>query len=195
MLARNPKEGEGEMKKLWWMAFLILLAPAAAAAQQKPAEANPVSSAVRSILARQSGNLIASFEEMPAEKYNFRPTAQQMTFGHLAVHIAGSNYFLCSKVSGQAPPQAAKVTEDSPKAELVAAVKASFAFCSGALEHVEDSGLSAMIPFFGEREVTRAMGMIAITDDLADHYAMAAMYLRLNGLLPPTAQPRGKMKE
>jgi uncharacterized damage-inducible protein DinB len=183
------------MKKLWWMALLILLVPVAAAAQQKPAETNPVSTAVRNILARESKNLIAAIEEMPAEKFNFRPTPAQMTFGHLAVHIAGSNYFLCSKVSGQAAPHAEKVTENSSKSELVAAVKGSFRFCAAALEHVDDSHLSDMVPFFGGSEVTRAMGMIAITDDLADHYSMAAMYLRLNGLLPPTAQPRAKAKE
>lgn len=184
------------MKKLWWMMFLALFVPVAVAAQQKPAaEANPVSTAVRNILAHESQNLIAAIEEMPAEKFNFRPTPAQMTFGHLAVNITGSNYFLCSKVSGQAPPNAEKVTEDSPKPELVAAIKGSFHFCSTALEHVDDSHLADMVPFFGGREVTRAMGMIAIAEDLTDHYAMAAMYLRLNGLLPPTAQPRGKEKE
>jgi len=173
--------------------------PLAAAAQSAgggpTAEANPVSTAVRSILAYESRNLIAAFEEMPAEKFNFRPTPAQMTFGHLAMHISGSNYYLCSKVSGQAPPKTEKLAEDSPKLALIAAAKASFEFCSTALEHVDDSHLAEMMPFFGGREVTRAMGMISIADDLADHYAMAAMYLRLNGLLPPTAQPRGKEKE
>jgi uncharacterized damage-inducible protein DinB len=197
MLAQ-PQGRRGEMKKLWWMALLILVVPVAAAAQPArggPAEANPVSTAVRRILAHESKNLIASFEEMPAEKFNFRPTPAQMTFGHLAMHIAGANYYLCSKVTGEAAPHAAKVTEHSPKSELVAAVKGSFDFCASALEHVDDSHLSDMVPFFGGGQVTRAMGLIAITDDLADHYAMAAMYLRLNGLLPPTAQPHGKGKE
>jgi hypothetical protein len=36
--------------------------------------------------------------------------------------------------------------------------------------------------------LTRASAMIALTNDFADHYSAAAMYLRLNGLLPPTAQ-------
>jgi hypothetical protein len=31
--------------------------------------------------------------------------------------------------------------------------------------------------------------MISITDDWADHYSTQAAYLRLNGILPPTAQP------
>ncbi len=182
------------MKKLWWMAFLLLFA-SAAAAQQKPASANPVSDAVRSLLASSSKNLIGAFEEMPAEKYSFRPTAGQMSFGKLALHIVGANDFLCSSVSGQAKPQAGKLTETSPKPELVAALKASFDYCATALEHVDDAGLSAMVPFFGGHQVTRATGMIVIAEGLADHYAMAAMYLRLNGLLPPTAQRRANAKE
>ena len=36
----------------------------------------------------------------------------------------------------------------------------------------------------------RAFALIALTNDWADHYSSAAMYLRLNGLLPPTAQPK-----
>jgi hypothetical protein len=32
--------------------------------------------------------------------------------------------------------------------------------------------------------------MMFLTADLADHYSTAGMYLRLNGLLPPTAQPK-----
>jgi hypothetical protein len=41
---------------------------------------------------------------------------------------------------------------------------------------------------FGGRTGPRAAAMIALTNDFADHYAMAAIYLRLNGLLPPTAK-------
>jgi hypothetical protein len=32
--------------------------------------------------------------------------------------------------------------------------------------------------------------MIALSNDFADHYSIVAIYLRLNGLLPPTAQPK-----
>ena len=40
------------------------------------------------------------------------------------------------------------------------------------------------------RKATRARAMVALSNDWADHYAGEAMYLRLNGILPPTAQPR-----
>jgi hypothetical protein len=34
------------------------------------------------------------------------------------------------------------------------------------------------------------MAMFIITNALADHYSVAAMYLRLNGMLPPSAQKK-----
>jgi hypothetical protein len=37
---------------------------------------------------------------------------------------------------------------------------------------------------------TRAFAIIAFTNDWADHYSSSAMYLRSNGMLPPTAHPK-----
>ncbi len=53
---------------------------------------------------------------------------------------------------------------------------------------VDDSALDAKLPFFGEREVSRAEMMFATAEDWADHYSQLAIYLRLNGHLPPTAK-------
>ena len=45
------------------------------------------------------------------------------------------------------------------------------------------------IEAYGGRKAPLAWAVIALTNDWADHYSGAAMYLRLNGLLPPTAKP------
>jgi hypothetical protein len=34
------------------------------------------------------------------------------------------------------------------------------------------------------------MAAFALASGWADHYGMAAIYLRLNGIVPPTAQPK-----
>ncbi len=164
-------------------------APAADAAQA----GNPVADAVRQIVERQSGNLIGSAKEMPADKYSFSPTKEQMTFGHLASHVAGDNAFRCSAISGTPAPDATKAAEDASKEALIAAMQASFDYCQQALQGVTDAQLADSVAFFGNRKVTKAMAMIGLTNDLADHYAAAATYLRLNGHLPPTAQKRGGM--
>jgi uncharacterized damage-inducible protein DinB len=169
------------------LSFLLLFAASALLAQDK----DPVTSAVREILPRQQKNLVAAVDEMPADKFAYKPTEQQMTFGHLALHIAESNNYLCSRI-GDIPEVKAAVPlkESDGKEKLLAAVKASFDFCATALSKLDDSRLGEEIELFGGRKGTRAFALIALTNDWADHYSSAAMYLRLNGLLPPTAQPK-----
>jgi len=63
----------------------LLLLAASAAAQTTPAPTkDPVSSALRDILPGRQKNTVAAVEAMPADKFNYKPTADQMTFGHLA---------------------------------------------------------------------------------------------------------------
>ena len=175
------------MKPVLSVLVAALLCPVAAGAQM---HANPVTDTVRQQVQRESKNLGGAAAEMPADKYGFRPTEPQMTFGHLIMHIAQSNVFLCSKISGMAAPAQAKLSDTDPKTALVQAVNASFDYCGTALAKVNDSMLGDEITVFGGRKMTRAAALISLSDDWADHYSAAAMYLRLNGLLPPTAQAR-----
>lgn len=167
--------------------IFLILAASMASAQDK----SPVTSAVKQILPRQQRNLVAAVEEMPADKFSYKPTDQQITFGHLVFHIIQSNNHLCSKIADlpEAKP-AAPLTESDGKDKLLEGLKSSFDFCTTALDKVDDSKLSDELELFGGRKGSRALALIALTNDWADHYSAAAMYLRLNGLLPPSAQPK-----
>jgi uncharacterized damage-inducible protein DinB len=168
------------MKKV--LCFL-LLASAAAYAQ------NPVTDTVRQQLTRQSKILVATAEAMPAEKYDFKPTKDNMTFGHLMQHILDSNNFLCSKISGQAAPMNTAKESDG-KDKIVAAVRDSMEYCNKAIADVKDAQLGEEVEMFGGRKAPKAAAVIALTNDWADHYGAAALYLRLSGILPPTAVMR-----
>jgi uncharacterized damage-inducible protein DinB len=165
---------------------LMMLAAATLWGQSPPK--NPVSSVVREILPRQQKNLTEAVDEMPASKFNYKPTPQQMTFAHLVVHITDSNNYLCAKIGDAAAPKTPQLKETDGKDKLLAALKSSFAFCSTALEKVDDSKLGDTIQAFGGREAPKAWALFALSNDWADHYGAAAMYLRLNGLMPPTAK-------
>jgi hypothetical protein len=170
---------------------LLAFAPAisfAQAAQAPTPSATPLADALRAGLARFSKNMSAAADAMPADKYSFKPTADQSTFAHLTIHIAESNNLFCSKLSGFAAPDAPKLAETDGKDKLVAAVKSSFDFCSTALAKVDDSKLNDQIALFGGRNVSRAGTMFILYASWADHYSAQSMYLRLNGILPPTAQ-------
>ena len=169
---------------------LACVCPLVTAAAQAPR--TPVSDALRNYAERSSRNLTEAAEEMPANKYGFKPTPAQMSFGDVIAHLTEGNHFLCSTVSGIAAPKDAKLTGSDPKAKLVAGLKDSFKFCDSALSRVSDSQLDAKVPFFGDREVSRANAVLATVADWADHYSQLAIYLRLNGLLPPTAKRRSE---
>jgi hypothetical protein len=172
------------------IAILFFCAPAFAqqsAAPAAAAQSNPIASHLRDDVADNAKNMVAAADEMPADKYNFSPTPQQMTFAHLIVHAVRLNYGMCSTISGQAKPDV-KIAEADGKDKLVAALKTSFDYCTTALANVDDSKLGDSLPFFGGRTISRGGMMMTLSAEFADHYSMAAMYLRLNGLLPPTAK-------
>ena len=176
------------MKKILMAILVLSLTPLAAMAQQSaPAETNPVSNMVRTVLERSAKNMIAAADEMPADKYSYRPTPEQITFGHLIVHVTNFNNLVCSKLSGTSPADSAKLADTDPKDKLLPAMKASYEYCTQAMAKVDDSNLGEQITLFGDHKMSRAAVMIVFASGFADHYGMAAMYLRLNKLVPPTA--------
>jgi hypothetical protein len=176
--------------------FAILSCTPLVTLAQTPAPAaastTPVSDALRFGLARSAKNMSAAADAMPADKYSFKPTPDQMSFAHLQIHIADSNNLFCSKVSGIAAPEGTKLTETDSKEKLLAALKNSFEFCTTSLAKVDDSHLTDSIPLFNGRSFSRAAVMFILAGSWADHYSAQSMYLRLNGLLPPTAEPAKK---
>jgi len=177
------------MKRTLVIPALVFLAAAAAAAQPTSAQTrNPVSTALRDTLPNRQKNTVAAVEAMPADKFNYKPSADQRTFGQLVIHMADANYFLCSKAAAVLAPKVEEVKDTDSKDKLVAALKASFDFCSDALEKMDDSKLGEATEGFGGKQVTRAWISLVLAGTWADHYAEAAMYLRLNGVLPPTAK-------
>jgi len=165
--------------------FALLLTTTVVFSQQSK---NPVTTVVMEILLRQQRNLIGAVEEMPADKFGFKPTPQQMSFALLVIHMADSNNYLCSKIGDLSAPKAEDLKETAGKDKLVKALNSSFDFCTTALAKLDDSKLADTVALQGGREGPRAFALIALTNDWADHYSAAAIYLRLNGLLPPTAK-------
>jgi uncharacterized damage-inducible protein DinB len=162
---------------------LSLILVAAAHAQ------SPVMNGVRAIAQRQTKNIVEAAEEMPADKYRYKPTPAQMTFGDVVAHLIkeGNNY-LCSATTGMKQPEVDKFEGTDPKDKLVAGLKESFKYCETVLAQIQDAQLGDSISFFGGRKVTKGMAALITVADWADHYSQMAIYLRLNGHLPPTAK-------
>ena len=180
--------------KLPAIALLLLAFVPASIAQDKDkdkgaasATANPIIVTVRQMEERYAKNLTGAAEEMPPAKYSYKPTPEQISFAHLIMHIAQSNDGLCAAIAGE-PARETKLSETDSKEVLTKALQDSFTYCEQVLAKTDDSSLGQPAVLFGGRTSTRGAALVHLAADWADHYSAAAMYLRLNGLLPPSAK-------
>lgn len=130
------------------------------------------------------GRLVAAFDSIPESKYSYRPTPVQQTIGYIAQHLENANYSLCERLGTL---KWAKTAKDSladtvkaawPKDTLVARLKTSLDFCEKALGQVprlDSPGLASTL--------------LAFETDLAEHYSQLSVYMRLIGMVPPSALP------
>jgi uncharacterized damage-inducible protein DinB len=170
------------------LSLIALAAWSLAATGALPHAASPVSEAVRASVKRAASNFIAAAQDMPAAKYGFKPTEAQMSFGDVIGHMAAGNDLYCSSIGGVAAAKRADLGAGASKEKLVARLRETFQFCETALAKVDDSRLEEAVPYLGGDKVSRGSVMISAAEEWAGHYSQIAVYLRLNGLVPPTAK-------
>jgi len=127
--------------------------------------------------------------EMPADKYSFKPTPAQQTFGERTVHVATTNVYFLSLLGGTAT----KPTIDPKATSKEAALKAlddSFDYGTAILKQQTDQSVLLSVPsaptFMGPSSRTRIMTFLG--GHTWDIYGQMVVYLRLNGLVPPASQ-------
>jgi len=131
--------------------------------------------------------LVDAFDSIPAAKYDYKPTSVQQTVGYIAQHLENANYSLCERMGDLKPKRTAKDSlADTakarwPKDTLVARLRASLRFCDDAMERIPQLSSPAL-----------ANTLLAFETDLAEHYSQLSVYMRLLGIVPPSALPPKK---
>ncbi|HEU5466319.1 MAG TPA: DinB family protein [Gemmatimonadales bacterium] len=151
-------------------------------AAQQPAHL--VSDSYRTEFELNATRIVAAADDMPANRYAFRPTTAQMSFAEVVVHVLEGNDDIGAVVGDTTAPARPSLTANDGKAALVARLKDTFEFCRRALARINDSRLADPLPDYG----TRAQALFNTINHWSDHYSQMAIYLRLSGVLPPTAR-------
>ena len=164
--------------------ILSLLSPAVLAAQSSAKREAP--NAVMVQFGRFAdlfgSRLVAAFDSIPAARFEYRPTPSQQTVGYIAQHLEAANYSLCERLGDTKHSRTAKdsladtLKARWPKDTLVARLETSLRFCTTALERLGELTSPA-----------RASTLLAFETDLAEHYSQIAVYMRLLGMVPPSA--------
>jgi uncharacterized damage-inducible protein DinB len=131
-------------------------------------------------------NLMGMAEAAPDADYNYKPTPDVRSFGELMGHIADVQMRFCAMALGE--QKAANAGTKTRKADLVAALKASFDECDALANSITDANATQMV---GSGKMARSkLGVLAfvVTHD-NEEYGYGSVYLRLKNIVPPsTAQ-------
>ncbi len=189
------------MHRLRVLSVAAVFLPTLLTGQQQPGSTPPpapnaTTMSFKYFAEQYGGWLLTAFDSIPAAKYAYRPTPAQQSVGYIAQHLEGANYGLCNRFGAMKHPTSAKDsladTDKAtwPKDTLVARFRASLAFCDAALAQLSDSNLDDHVPYGPPGSGATALparSLIGFVTDLAEHYSQVASYMRLMGLIPPSA--------
>jgi len=159
-----------------------------ALAQTAPSGANPYTGGVKAQAERIRSLVLRTAEKVPEEHYGFKPTPDVRSLAGVLGHIADGNNLLCGIATGAKPVFNQANEKKTTRADLVAALKESFAACDKVLAATTDANGTAPVDFFGQPE-TR-LGVLAFNNShMWEHYGNLVTYMRLKNIVPPSSEP------
>lgn len=129
--------------------------------------------------------IIKAAEQMPEELYTFRPTPEVRSFGELIAHIAESNFEMYAIATGDRAPMTKVATT---KTEAINALKKSFEYNGKARAEMTEQRKKTMVKFMGKNQPAENILNFLLFHNF-QHYGNIIVYMRLNGLVPPSSQP------
>lgn len=142
--------------------------------------------------------IVEAAEAMPEDKFNFSPENLNIpgsdykgvrTFALQLKHVAASNYFIWSPITGDKLPEGLKDGNGpenlKTKADMIKFLKDSFA-----LGHKAAATLTSenMLQLAEHSKSTRLRLATFGASHAYDHYGQMVEYLRMNGIVPPASR-------
>jgi uncharacterized damage-inducible protein DinB len=137
--------------------------------------------------AGQKDTLAKIANAMPEDKYGFKATPAQRSFGEHVLHIAQINVMVLQTLAAKAPAPQINMKATS-KADVMKAMADSFDYGTAILNEQTDATMAGTIagpPWMGPS--TRVRMYAFLIGHTQDTYGQMVVYLRLNGLVPPAS--------
>ncbi len=179
------------MKTLTYACVAFFGVVAAAVPSLLPAQ-TPAPSLAKELAAtfqRAATEILDVAEVMPAEKYGFKPTPEISSFGDQLVHVGGITQRFIDTAKGTKTEAAHHGAMAKP--EIIDLLKKTFQSAQDVISPLTDAQLVEPVKFpFGDRTVTRATFWQGPLYQIRNHYGQLVVYLRMNGIVPPTSARR-----
>lgn len=135
--------------------------------------------------------IIGAAEDMPADKFSFKATPEIRTYAQMFTHVAQVQMGICGVISG-APAGRTPESTASSKEDIVALIKKSFDVCDAAYNSVTEAN-AMEVSGNGFMRGTKLGNMWKNVAHNNEMYGQMVIYLRLNGIVPPSTAMRGRM--
>ena len=168
--------------------------------QAQPSPPLTIASAVDSEISNIERQVIDVAEAMPEDKYNFSPESLNIpgsdfkgvrTFAVQVKHVAASNYFIWSHLTGDKLPEGLKDGNGpenlKTKVDIIKFLQDSFALGHKAAARLTTENMLQTAE--GSKSSRLHLATFGVAHAF-DHYGQMVEYLRMNGIVPPAS--RGK---
>ena len=125
---------------------------------------------------------------MPEEKFSYKSTPPQRDFGQQILHVAGGNIIYLQFMGAKAAAPAIN-RNATTKAEILRALADSYDYGAAVIKEQTDQSMLQTVAtngFLGPS--SRARVIYFLIGHTWDIYGQMAVYLRLNGIVPPRSQ-------
>jgi uncharacterized damage-inducible protein DinB len=168
--------------------FLAIAAAIFAGSILLPAQDASSAAEVKQAYNNVKNNILRAADKVSEADYSFKATPDVRTFGQLIGHVADAQMRGCSAINGA--PKPATAGDKTSKADLVAAIKDSFAECDKAFDALTDATASQSVSA-GRGQRTRLGALYGQVVHDNEMYGYISVYMRLKGVVPPSSEPRG----
>ncbi len=136
----------------------------------------------------QKATMMKIADAMPEEKFSYKSTPPQRDYGQQILHVAGGNIIYLQFMGAKATAPAIN-RNATGKAEILRALAAAFDYGTAVINEQNDRSMLQTVEtnqFLGRS--TRARVIYFLLGHTWDIYGQMAVYLRLNGIVPPRSQ-------
>ena len=124
--------------------------------------------------------LVAIAEDLPEDKYDYKPNPDSRTFQGVLLHVSASMYYFTDPAQNKKPR----------KTDLVAYVKQCVKDGADVIKAKGDKGMNEAVNAGGPR--LNRVGDLAygLIEHSGEHYGNLVVYYRINGMVPPESRPK-----
>jgi uncharacterized damage-inducible protein DinB len=135
---------------------------------------------------RQKETMMKIADAMPEDKFGYKSTPPQRSYGEQVMHIATVNVDVLKWVGGQTPAPSFTAESAKTKADMLKAMADSYDYGIALLKEQTDATITETVDgrFLGPS--TRLFWFLL--GHSMDIYGQMAVYLRLNGIVPPASR-------